>query len=109
MNRENLEEIEVVCSRALSLVQNALIAWDAVAEHNVFSTLDGARGTIEELLIDQAMADCEGSDTCGAEQYSREFLVAGTKYVGILDCEYDRYNKTYYYLENYEFSYREIV
>lgn len=90
---------------ALTKAQAALANFDALAENNVFASLDEAIGVIEDKLLSQASNDCEGSYNCGDETYSQEFIVDGQHYVGTLHCEYNRHDKTYYYVDSHEFTY----
>ncbi|EJO27457.1 hypothetical protein QWC_31731 [Achromobacter marplatensis] len=70
--------------------------------------MEDAEGEVEEMLRGRAHEDCEGSYNCGAEVYDQEFMVDGVKYVGTLKCEYNRHDKTYYYLEEAEFSVEKV-
>lgn len=69
------------------------------AEYNTFETREEADSKISSKLEDMAHNDCEGSYNCGEEEYTQEFIVDGIKYVGILTVEYNRYDKTYYYVD----------
>lgn len=42
------------------------------------------------------------------ETYEQEFIVSGVRYLGTLECEYNRHDKTYYYVEDAKFSYKEL-
>jgi hypothetical protein len=80
------------------------LEWADLAENNVFETMDKAEAVIENALLVMARDDCEGARNCGAESYSREFMVDGKTYVGTLTCEYNRHDKTYYYIDGHEFA-----
>lgn len=62
---------------------------------------------VEEKLEDEARNDCEGAGNCGAEEYTQEFMVAGVVHVGTLKVEYNRHDKTYYYVDGSKFSVAE--
>lgn len=94
-----------VAKDALSAAQGALDEFDALAENNRFTTLKEGVRRIEELLMSRAHADCEGSYNCGDEVYEQEFMVGEVVYVGRLECEYNRHDKTYYYIDSSSFSY----
>lgn len=91
--------------QALAAAQAALIAWESDPQNNVFASLDEAAAAIEDALLDQAHEDCEGSYNCGNEKYTREFIVDGTTYIGTLTVEYNRHDKTYYYVDGSEFTF----
>ena len=90
---------------ALAQAKSALEAYQDSPERNVFSSLEEAEDTLDEKLRGKASDDCEGSYNCGQETYEQEFIVNGAHYIGTLKCEYNRHDKTYYYLEEAEFSY----
>ena len=106
--KEELEAAITEAKQKLTDAEAALFIFESSAENNVFDTLENALYQIEEKLCDQAREDCEGSHNCGAETYAQEFIVAGVHYLGTLKCEYGRHDKTYYFLDEREFSCEEI-
>jgi hypothetical protein len=78
------------------------------AENNTFDTLKQAASAIKDKLLSLAREDCEGSDNCGNETYTQNFIVAGEEYKGTLKCEYNRHDKKYYYIETSEFEYAKV-
>jgi len=60
----------------------------------------------------KAREDCEGAYNwaynCGLDEYTQEFIVGSTKYLGTAKFEYNRHDKTYYYIERCTFSHKEI-
>lgn len=94
--------------KALNVARNELLEWESLAENNVFDDLWYAVFKIEVRLYGLAAADCEGSYNCGQETYEQEFIVSGVRYLGTLECEYNRHDKTYYYVEDAKFSYKEL-
>lgn len=90
---------------ALSAAQKALADFLRLPENNKFTDLDDAVATIEDQLRDKASNDCEGSHNCGVDKYKQLFMVNEDTYLGVLICEYNRHDKTYYYLENADFTY----
>jgi hypothetical protein len=100
-------ELEAAISSAKSLLRDAefnLSEFEARAENNVFETLEDADGKIEDKLLAEAHADCEGSYNCGDESYTQDFMVGGLKYRGTLNVEYNRHDKTYYYIDGSDYS-----
>lgn len=90
---------------ALSTAQIALADFLSLPENNKFTDLDDAVETIENQLRDKARNDCEGSYNCGFDTYNQLFMVNEDTYLGVLTCEYNRHAKTYYYLEEANFTY----
>lgn len=93
---------------ALDAAKNELFKWESLAENNVFLSLKDAEYRVECILRGRAEEDCEGSYNCGQDTYEQEFIVNGVKYIGTLECEYNRHDKTYYYIEYAKFSYKEV-
>lgn len=87
----------------------ALAAFDEAPENNVFDNLKDALDAIEDKLYGLAHQDCEGSYNCGNEFYTQKFIVDGVMYEGTLHVEYNRHDKTYYYVDGTQFTYEEIT
>lgn len=102
--REQLEQNVADAKAALTSAENALAVFDAQPENNVFDTMDNAKWTLEEKLESWAFQDCEGAGNCGSPEYEQEFIVDGQHYKAILRVEYNRHDKTYYYVEESEFE-----
>ena len=101
--RETLKAEINAAKKALEAAQQAYDEFDQAAENNVFASLEDAE-SLEEVLADRAFQDCQGAYNCGSPSYEQEFMVDGVAYVATLKCEYNRHDKTYYYLEEREFS-----
>lgn len=78
-------------------------------ECNIFEDLDFASAKIEDVLHDRAAQDCEGSYNCGLDKYEQYFMVGDKTYKGILEVEYNRHDKTYYYIDGTNFKVEEVV
>lgn len=102
MTRDELLKIVEHCAAALSKAQNDLIEWDQAIENNVYDSVEAA-GILEDVLLDRARNDCEGSYNCGEEFYTQDFLVDEVAYRAVLKCEYNRHDKTYYYVDGHKF------
>lgn len=100
---ELLLELSAARSRIDEITQ-AIEAIDAAPENNVFPDMETAEYAVEERLLGLARNDCEGSYNCGAEEYNQEFIVDGVHYIGTLKVEYNRHDKTYYYVDESDFS-----
>ena len=106
--RKELEAVVEQCTQALLEANIQLAKFDDLAENNVFATLEEAECKINELLDNRASADCEGSYNCGNDEYRQEFIVNNVKYVGIATYEYNRHDKTYYYIDQSDFRVEEL-
>lgn len=77
-------------------------------KNNKFTDQQLAESTINGMLEDLAGSDCEGSYNCGNPQYIQQFYVNDVLYEGILDVEYNRHDKTYYYVEESTFTVKKL-
>ncbi len=108
MTKQELEVAVQTAQLQLTKAIQALNAFVSSPGNNIYSTLDDALCTVEERLLEQARNDCEGSYNCGAYEYTQEFIVDGKHYIGTLNCDYNRHDKTYYYLDEHTFKYAEL-
>lgn len=107
-SREELLEDVKTATMALTIANRALAAFDEAPEQNVFESLDKAKFVLLDTLRDRAYEDCEGAGNCGNEFYLQKFLVDGELYEARLDVEYNRHDKTYYYIESVKYSFRKV-
>lgn len=101
---DNIADIE----RKLAEARATLVAFDALPENNTFDDYEQACASIEGELEHQAHSDCEGSYNLGDDVYEQEFIVNGKHYLGKLEVEYNRHDKTYYYVDETKFTVTEI-
>jgi len=97
------EELQIALTAARIKVAELEVALMQIAmapENNVFASLAEAEDTLSERLREEAFNDCEGAGNCGADAYRQEFIVDGAHYIGTLDVECSRHDKTYYYIES---------
>lgn len=106
--REMLDAAVQAAQNQLNAASLALTEFIALPQNNVFESLEEAVSAIEGRLENQAHADCEGSHNRGEDVYEQEFIVGDIRYLGKLKCEYNRHDKTYYYVEESEFTYEPI-
>lgn len=95
---ENIKQAEA----ALRSAKEQLQEYEESPENNVYSSLEDAQ-ELEEILLGLAYLDCEGSYNVGNDVYEREFMVDDEYYIAILECEYNRHDKTYYYVDEHKF------
>ena len=107
MNREQLEEKIRLAELTLKEAKKELRDWESLASNNIFVSLEDAE-ELEGILWNRAKADCEGSYRCGLDEYIQKFMINSVEYVATLEIEYNRYDKTYYYIENSVFSIKPL-
>jgi len=95
-------------TQELQKLEQELIHLQALPENNKFSDMKVAERAIEAKLEVEAEMDCEGKYNCGNPQYTQEFYVNDVLYIGILDVEYNRHDKTYYYVEESTFTVKKL-
>lgn len=108
MTKEELQQAVKVAEQKLAAANQALQAFLTAPENNVFENLEDGALSVHGALESQANLDCEGSHNCGLEVYEQEFIVDGIHYLGKLTCQYNRHDKTYYYLDESEFTYEPV-
>lgn len=106
--KAELEASVANAKSALATAEAALQAFNDAPENNRFDDLNDALGAIEDQLRDLAFADCQGAYNCGDDFYSKDFYVGDKLYRGTAEFEYNRHDKTYYYIEECNFTYEEI-
>lgn len=105
-DRKFYEDRIGIAKRQLINAEQALIDFNDAPEQNVFDTLQDALDTIEENLRDRAVHDCEGAGNRGDEEYSKDFTVDGVAYEATLTVEYNRHDKTYYYIDEAKLTHK---
>lgn len=88
----------------VTVILRNIDAFDEAPENNVFESVEKASEVLEETLLDKARNACEGSYHYGLESYFREFIVDGVHYIATLTPEYNRHDKTYYYVDDSKFE-----
>ena len=103
MTIEELKAAVTTAQAGVTAAKQALADFEALAENNVYASM-GEAGILEGVLAGRAREDCEGAYNCGSPIYEQEFMVDGVVYVATLEVEYDRHDKTYYYIDSSEFK-----
>lgn len=102
---EKLEAAVEKAQKQLDEAVKALTAFRSTAEYHTYETLEAALWAMEDLLEGRAFSDCEGAYNCGDSEYTQDFTVEGVVYTAKMTFEYNRHDKTYYYIDSSEFSY----
>ena len=101
--KEQLKAAIKAAHAELELAQVALEDFEKLAENNVYSSLWDA-GVLRGVLEGRAFEDCEGSYCCGFDVYEQEFMIGNVVHIATLEVEYNRHDKTYYYVDSSEFK-----
>lgn len=91
----------------LKYAEDKLAEFDQAPENNRFETEDDAEGALYEMLRDRAHADCEGSYNCGNSEYEQGFFVGDQEYVAVAKVEYNRHDKMYYFIEEFDIEFHK--
>ena len=75
-----------------------------------FETHEDAKDYLYEYLGEKASNDCEGSYNVGQDEYTQQYqlIVEDTIYEGKIEVQYDRHDKTYYYVDEVDYSFSEV-
>lgn len=104
MDIANLTKCVVAAKYALLKAEDDLAAAIAAPENNIFATMEDAENKLEGRLSNMAAFDCEGAGNCGNDKYEQEFIVDGKRYMATYTPEYNRHDKTYYYIDGSDFE-----
>lgn len=110
-SKPTLDELKAnveAAKTALHKAEAALSKFQSFAENNVFSSLEEAVSKLRRVLEYRAAEVCEGAGNCGAEEYDQLFMVGSQKYRMTATVEYNRHDKTYYYIDRFEVEYEAI-
>lgn len=101
---DELNEAVKLAQDALESAQDDLLEYCNRPENNTFTDLEVASDAIQDKLTSIAHNACEGSYCFGLDEYNQLFYVNDVLYKGTLNVEYNRHDKTYYYVDGTEFS-----
>ena len=110
-SNEKLQQLQqniVDKAKELELAKQQLFTYEDSPERNVYESLEDAEYSISEKLEAYASEACEGSYKRGNWKYFQEFSVLDKKYLATMTFEYNRHDKQYYYIDGFEYSYKEI-
>jgi hypothetical protein len=93
-----------VAKEQLEEAEANLIVAESLPENTFFESLDIAEAKLCRKMRNKASEDCECAGECGLEQYTQLFYVDKTLYKAIANVEYNRHDKTYYYVDGFDFK-----
>lgn len=105
---ESLEAKRNSLSQELKIVEVEIEAFIGDPINNVFESLEKAKRALYNRLSDYAENACEGRYNYGCDEYIQEFSVDGKKYLATATVEYNRHDKTYYYVDGFQFNIKEL-
>lgn len=109
MSEHELLKTQVeACEVLLQAAQTKLDEYESSPEFHTYTTLEDGESSVYNRLYNQASEACEGSFCCGEDKYEQEFIVNGKHFLGTLTLEYNRHDKTYYYIDGEEFTVSEL-
>lgn len=103
--KEDIQEAIKTLQKYVGQLEQRLAEIEGDINNHIYPDLDTAMGNLEGLFDSWANNDCEGSHCCGSPEYTQEFIVDDVKYMGIGLYEYNRHDKTYYYIDGSSFKY----
>jgi len=106
-NLISLRESVMFAEANLFQARKALTAAECDIQNHVYTSLEEAEETLSNLFWDWAHEDCEGAGNCGSPEYSQDFIVDGIEYTATETFEYNRHDRTYYYIDGHSYSYKE--
>lgn len=102
--KQTLENRLDVITAELTKLSSDVCHWN-------FETHADAEVSITEELEYRASNDCEGSYNCGSDLYEQDYTLIDSPvvYTGKIKVEYNRHDKTYYYVEEVQYSFKEVI
>ena len=94
--------------KAVAAARVDLALYNALAENNVYDNLEEANEWVRGQLYTMADEACEGAFNRGERAYEQEFIVDGVKYIGTLEVEYGRHDKTYYFIDANYYTFKGV-
>lgn len=85
----------------LDKAEAQLVQFDDDISNNVYESLEEAEEKIAKRYRKIASEACEGSHCLGNDTYEQLFIVDGKMYKITMRVEYNRHDKTYYYVDDF--------
>ena len=107
--KHELQQVVADASAALKAANKALAEFDWMAKNSVFESKEKAEGANEDKCDNRAFEDCKGERNCGMKTYIQDYMFDGVKYRCTATYEYNRHDKTYYYIDERDFKHEAIA
>lgn len=114
--RHNLELIESLKRHIQRNLDDNSKAYDRINDLETeicmfnYTDHDDARHGVEDYLWNIASESC-GDGCCGMPEYKQKYILNSDDskvFEGTLKVEYDRHDKRFYYIEETDYSYKEV-
>lgn len=92
-------------------LETSMSVFDDQLENNQYESHESAERVIFNRYENIAGEACEGSYCCGASEYKQQYQISGNPAVfeATVSFEYNRHDKTYYYIDDSDYSYKEVT
>ena len=94
--------------KELKRLQKSLESFEDQPEYNRFDSLEEAEGFLEVKYLERAREACEGSYNMGKDHYIQIFYVRDQTYRFRIYIDYNRHDKTYYYVDGWDTEIEKI-
>ena len=96
--------------KAIAALEQSLIDFDSLIENNQYADHGGAEDSITDRFDGIARTQCEGAGNCGLPMFKQRYQIAGNPntFEATVKFEYNRHDKTYYYIDGTDYSYVEL-
>ena len=110
MNKEQIAAEIASHYKTIAVLEQSLIDFDSLIENNQYDSHGIAERFIEERFSGIASEQCEGSYNCGNDQFQQRYQLTNNPNVfeATVKFEYNRHDKTYYYIDGTNYSYVEL-
>lgn len=96
--------------QAIGILEQSLDDFDSLIENNQYSDHKNAEYSITGRFSYIASEQCEGSHNYGEEMFKQQYQIAGNSntFEASVQFEYSRHDKTYYYIDETNYSYVQV-
>ena len=107
---DELTALKTAKQAELDLIDSQIDRLKTDISQHQYANHDDTENHLSDLMESWAFNDCEGAGNCGAEQYEQAYQITGEPdvYLAVIDVEYNRHDKTYYYIEECEYSWSKL-
>ena len=107
--KELIKELQaelIMAQQVVESITKQLVEVEQDISNHIYSSFDEAESFLYNMFDNLAHEDCEGSDNCGSGLYTQDFIVDGVSYTAFGEYEYNRHDKTYYYVDDRHHYYK---
>ena len=110
MNKEQIAEEIAAHHKAIAKLEQSLDDFDSLIENNQYTDQKDAEYSITNRFSCIAYEQCEGAGNCGLPMFKQRYQITGNPntFEATVEFEYNRHDKTYYYIDGTRYSYVQI-